>query len=165
MTIQDWGAIGELVGALAVVVTLAYLATQIRYARMAATDASRQSRAEGVREMMITALNNRDFREAWAKADAGSDSRMAALADRLGVSTDEAELVWNGCCAWAYIHWAQFRSMKTAEDHRELENLVAGFYSIPPMGPVWETDAMLRGLLDPGFVTWVDGVLAEARKP
>lgn len=30
MTLQDWGAIGEVVGALAVVVTLIYLAKQIR---------------------------------------------------------------------------------------------------------------------------------------
>ena len=29
MTLQDWGAIGEVVGALAVVVTLIYLAKQI----------------------------------------------------------------------------------------------------------------------------------------
>lgn len=35
MTIQDWGAMGEVVGAIAVVVTLAYLATQIRQARIA----------------------------------------------------------------------------------------------------------------------------------
>ena len=30
MSIQDWGAVGELIGAIAVVVTLIYLATQIR---------------------------------------------------------------------------------------------------------------------------------------
>ena len=30
MTIQDWGAIGEIVGGLAVIVTLGYLAFQLR---------------------------------------------------------------------------------------------------------------------------------------
>jgi len=30
MTIQDWGAIGELVGGVAVIVTLIYLALQVR---------------------------------------------------------------------------------------------------------------------------------------
>ena len=30
MTIQDWGAVGEIIGAIAVIVTLIYLATQIR---------------------------------------------------------------------------------------------------------------------------------------
>jgi hypothetical protein len=54
--------------------------------------------------------------------------------------------------------------MKSAEDHHELENLMSEFYSIPPMAPVWENDAMIKALLDPGFVTWVDGVLGEGRK-
>lgn len=164
MTIQDWGAIGEIVGAIAVVVTLAYLATQIRFARLAASDASRQSRADSVREMELVTLNNREFRKAWSKADTARDSRMELLAERMGLSTDEAELVWHGCCAWTYIHWAQYRSMKTAEDHRELENLVTEFYSIPPMSTVWATDPLIKALLDPGFVVWVDGVLASARK-
>ena len=164
MTIQDWGAIGELVGAVAVVVTLVYLATQIRYARLAATDASRQGRAEGVRAMMLVTLNNQAFRQAWGKADPGNEPRLEVLAERLGVSIDEAQLVWHGCCAWTFIHWAQYRSMKTAEDERELENLVRAFYSIPPMAPVWETDPLIRALLDPGFVAWVDRVLARVGK-
>ena len=55
--VVNWGSIGELVGAIAVVVTLGYLAIQIRYARMMASDASRQSRADGVLEMQIASLS------------------------------------------------------------------------------------------------------------
>ena len=77
VTIQGWGAIGEVVGAVAVVATLAYLATQIRYARLAASDTSRENRAQGVRDMMITTINNPAFRDAWRKADTGSSSPMA----------------------------------------------------------------------------------------
>jgi hypothetical protein len=40
MTIQDWGAIGEIVGAAGVILTLIYLATQIR-------QSNRQMRSEG----------------------------------------------------------------------------------------------------------------------
>ncbi len=163
MTIQELGSIGEFVAALATVATLAYLATQIRYARLAASDTSRQNRAESVREMVLTVVNNEAYRVAWNKADPGAAPRMEALSDRLGVSVDEAYLIWNGCCAWTFIHWAQYRSIKTTEDTYELENLVREFYSIPPMGPVWETDPMIKALLDPGFVEWVDGVLAKAR--
>ncbi len=35
MTIQDWGAVGEILGAIGVIITLAYLATQIRHSRNA----------------------------------------------------------------------------------------------------------------------------------
>jgi len=163
VTVQDWGAIGELVGAIAVVVTLAYLATQIRYARLAASDASRQGRADGVREVLLAVINNRDFRNAWAKADPETDSLMAPICEQLGLSKEEAYLVWHGCCAWAYVHWAQYRSMKTPEDERELRNLVSEFYSVPPMAPVWEHSELLRAMLDPEFVAWVDGVRGGAR--
>jgi len=163
MTIQELGSIGEFVAALATVATLAYLATQIRHARLAASDTSRQHRADSVREMMLMSLNNEPFRQAWSNADPQEAVRMEALADRLGVSIDEARLVWNGACAWTYIHWAQYRSMKTASDQHELENLIREFYSIPPMAPVWETEPLIRSLLDPGFVEWVDEILAGVR--
>ena len=165
MTVQELGSIGELVAAVATVATLVYLATQIRYARLAASDASRHARAESVREMQLVSLNNREFREAWNKADPETAARIKILSDRLGVSVTEAELVWHGGCAWTFIHWSQYRSMKTAEDHRELENLVREFYSAPPMVVLWKHDRLLRALLDPDFVAWVDGILADTRTP
>jgi hypothetical protein len=162
MTLQELGSIGEFVAAIATVATLAYLATQIRYARLVASDTSRQSRAEGVREMQLLALNNEAFRTAWNKAETTAAPRMEALSDKLGVSPDEANLIWHGCCAWTYIHWAQYRSMKTASDRRELETLIREFYSIPPMVSVWKTDPMLKAMVDPEFVEWVDEILSRA---
>jgi len=44
---------------------------------------------------------------------------MQVLSERLGVSVDEAYLVWNTCCAWTFIHWAQYRSIKTPEDEQD----------------------------------------------
>ena len=42
------GAIGEIVGAVAVVLTLAYLAIQVRHAKEAAADTNRLERSQGV---------------------------------------------------------------------------------------------------------------------
>jgi len=165
MTVQELGSIGEFVAAIATVATLAYLATQIRYARLAASDTSRQSRAEAVREMQLVSLNNEAYRKAWGKADTSAAPRMKALSELLGVSVDEAQLVWHGCCAWTYIHWAQYRSTKTASDRHELENLVREFYSLSPMDQVWETDPMLKAMVDPDFVDWVDEILTGVRTP
>ncbi|MDA1372383.1 MAG: hypothetical protein O2971_16680 [Proteobacteria bacterium] len=52
------GAIGEILGAFAVVATLVYLATQIRYAKEAASDANRIARATGVREFNLAMATN-----------------------------------------------------------------------------------------------------------
>ncbi len=46
-------AISEAGGVLAVIVTLGYLAVQIRYARIAVTDENRLARSEGVRGMLL----------------------------------------------------------------------------------------------------------------
>jgi len=47
MSIQDWGAVGEIVGAIAVVVTLLYLAGQIRQNTQVARSATRQAITQG----------------------------------------------------------------------------------------------------------------------
>ncbi len=47
MSIQDWGAVGEIVGAIAVVVTLLYLAGQIRQNTQVARSAARQAITQG----------------------------------------------------------------------------------------------------------------------
>ena len=57
------GAMGEIVGALAVVATLTYLATQVRYAKQATADQNRLVRASGVREMALAAIQNDELRD------------------------------------------------------------------------------------------------------
>jgi len=162
VTVQDWGAVGEIISAIAVVVTLGYLASQIRYARLSASDMSRAGRADGVREMLTTQLANPDARRAWNKADPDAQSRMVNLAERLGTTSDEADLVWTSGCAWTYIHWAQFRSMKTPEDEAELRNLILAFYARPPMAVLWDNDPQIKALLEPEFVSWVDDILSNS---
>ena len=65
MTLQDWGAIGEVVGALAVVVTLIYLAKQIRLNTHAMEEARRlalaqtyQIRADALQNMLVHAAES-----------------------------------------------------------------------------------------------------------
>ena len=50
MTIQDWGSIGELVGAIATVATLIYLAVQIRVNTLIAETSAVQSMLDGGRD-------------------------------------------------------------------------------------------------------------------
>lgn len=56
MTIQELGSIGELLGALATIVTLAYLATQIRQNTKAARVSSLQHTLDGGRDHTIQPL-------------------------------------------------------------------------------------------------------------
>ena len=56
------GAIAEGIGALAVVITLAYLAIQVKYAKSASADTNRLMRATGVRDMTLALAQNDELR-------------------------------------------------------------------------------------------------------
>jgi hypothetical protein len=65
MNIQDWGAVGELLGAVAVVVTLIYLAKQIRLhtttmdeARKLALAQTYQMRSDALQDMVVKAATS-----------------------------------------------------------------------------------------------------------
>jgi hypothetical protein len=65
MTLQDWGAIGELVGAVAVVVTLIYLAKEIRLNTRAMAEGRRlalaqtyQMRSDALQAMLVQAADS-----------------------------------------------------------------------------------------------------------
>ena len=157
------GAVGEIVGALAVVGTLAYLATQIKYARLAASDASRQNRAQGVLDLESIYLNNSEFRSAWDKAEGVEADEIAAdIAGRLNLTTEEARLVIRGAGSWAWLHWAQFRSIKTEKDELELENIIRAFYSSLPMSVVWRHHPWFTQRFEAEFVAWVNSILSSS---
>ncbi len=100
-------AIGQLAGAIAVVVTVGYLAVQIRVARLAASDANRLQRGAGVREMIFNVLNNEQLRRATDKSERyGYTIRL--VAQHLELSEDEASLAMWACSAWLWIHWTQW---------------------------------------------------------
>ena len=56
MTIQDWGSAGELVGAIATVATLAYLAVQIKINTRIAKTSALQSMLAGGRDHFLNAM-------------------------------------------------------------------------------------------------------------
>ena len=61
MTIQDWGAIGEIVGGVGVIVTLLYLATQIRQNTKQVASSSLQAMSQRVEARMMAAAANSEF--------------------------------------------------------------------------------------------------------
>ena len=158
------GAIGELLGALAVVITLGYLALQIRHARNAAGDVNRLSRATGVRDWMAIMIEDNDLLTAWTKSD-GSWEPMGELAEELGVTVAEAgKIIW-GCQYWWWLHWGQYASSTSDEDMSELKNLVNTFYRMPFMLACWELSPSGKPVLDPSFVAFVDSVLVQEGEP
>ena len=88
---MNWDAVGalsEAVGAITVVVTLAYLATQIRYAKVAASDSNRLTRANGVREMYLALSQDPSLGLALAKVDPDADDYFRRFGEAFGISIE-----------------------------------------------------------------------------
>lgn len=153
-------AVAEVVGVVAVVISLLYLAFQIRFARLAASDTSRNARAIGVREIDLTTVNNSELRENWIKS-----SNLKPVYEKLGaelnLSVDGALQVDTICQCWMRLHWGQYKSITTPGDLENLERLVTVFYSAPPMLNCWKKSPYGSNIFDERFVQFVDNAISK----
>ena len=105
MTLQDWGAIGEVIGAIAVVITLIYLAKEIRLnthamdeGRKLALAQTYQMRADALQAMLVQA------------ADSGNIGPIIVKLTGLGYPEDVAALA-----RLDENEWRRFRMWQIAQ--------------------------------------------------
>jgi len=153
-------AISQTAGGIAVVISLLYLAFQVRFARLAAADTSRTARSIGVRENVLAMTNNSELRENWMKSS-DLKSTYEMLGTEMNVSADGAIQVDNMCQCWMWLHWGQYKSIKTPADLKELENIVSLFYSASPMLDCWRKSPYGSAVFDEDFVRFVDGAVSK----
>ena len=157
------GALGEIVGALAVVLTLAYLAIQVRHAKEAAADTNRLERSKGVRDMMLASAADNGRRENLTKGLQLSDY-YNEIASNLNMSSDEAASFDWAMLYWFWLHWGQYASTTKESDVEELRNVISGFYRNPGVRVCWEKSPWARPVLEKDFVNFVDEILAQDPK-
>ena len=143
-------AVGEIVSAMVVALTLGYFAIQLRAAKDAAADINRLERAKGVREMMLaTSLNNE------------LESYYQELGKHLQMSPEEASTFDWAMLYWFWLHWGQFASETRDTDIEELSNVVRQFYANPGVRKCWERSPWAKPVLEHDFVSFVDEVLKK----
>ncbi len=150
------GAIAEMLSAIVILTTVLYLAIQIKYARVMASDTSRANRVEGIRELNGKLIDDRDARAAWNKAMGPVQRKLFDdVAEVLSLNFDEASIIvlqgWN----WMFLHQAHFFSVKTSDDENELKNIVAVWYVENPMRALFD-HPIFRASFDPEFVEFID---------
>ncbi len=154
-------AISQFAGGIAVVISLLYLAFQVRFARLAAADTSRTARAIGIRELDLSMVNNSELRKNWIKSS-DLKSKYETLGSEMNVSVDGALQVDTLCQSWMRLHWGQYKSITTSEDLRDLERLVSVFYSVPPMLNCWRRGPYGSRVFDKDFVRFVEGAISKS---
>ena len=131
MTIQDWGAIGELVGGAAVVVTLIYLAFQIRQNTRAIRLSTSHAVAEDVRNMFALMAEQTELTEAIHKGSS----------DPASISGAEKMRYWgfNGYFTLAFEN-AYVQLTEDALDPRHwsgMKRMMIDYTSVPGFTDYW----------------------------
>ena len=154
------GALGEIVGALAVIITLIYLASQVRYARNATLDQNRLSRATAIRDVILSTAENDQLRVDLMK-NWGLENYYTSLADELGIDSVAASRnEWaNAYYFWTY--WGQWKSSHEATDLKELEHVITLLFALPGVRHTWDISPLGKVLMDEDFVAYVDEILAR----
>ena len=150
-------AIGQVISGVAVAMTLIYLTAQVRYAKIAASDANRLARSNGVVNFFLTAAHNPEFRR--MGLNIGTHRKfIEEVARRLEITIDEATQINCSAHYWFWLHWGQWSTTTEARDRAELKNMVQKFYTKPHIRIIWEAN---RSGLDASFTKFVDDAIAE----
>lgn len=68
MNWETVSTIAQIASAIAIVISLIYLALQVRFARLLASDTSRTARSGGVRANVLAMANNTELCKYWLKS-------------------------------------------------------------------------------------------------
>ena len=151
-------AIGTLISSAAVAMTLIYLTAQVRYAKIAASDANRLARSNGVVQFFLSAMHDPEFRRTSLQYGQGA-AFIKEVSRRLEISEEEATQLNCSALYWFWLHWGQWSTTTQPRDLAELRGMVQRFYTQPHIRLIWE--GQRRGL-EPRFSSWVDEGIAEA---
>lgn len=149
------GAIGELVGSIAVVASLVYVAVQLRqHTAMMRTLAS-QERVQRDFDIASALIENRDVAEIWVKGR----SNFASLSE-----VDQQRLIWFE--RRAIIHWNNMfelrnRGQLPEADWHELAWLIRGLGRNQGLLATWQ---IFRGSFGAPFQAFLDETLGERDK-
>jgi len=153
MTIQDLGSLGELLGSIAVLVTLVYLALQTRQNTMAISAQLDGARIGSLLNLRLTMATSTELQEALAE-------------DRVGeitISEERRTLCWRAQVAhfqWLFVQ-VERDLLPTVTIEGVRMGMLAQFSRYRSFNRHWEGQ---KPTLVPEFVAWVDEQRAKASR-
>ena len=143
MTLQDLGSLGELIGSVAVLATLAYLTVQTRQNTRAIQAQAENSRVANTIQNLLTSATSRDLAEAWYE-DEESQQAMRRRNHALSVFS-----------SWEW----EFRQQRRGVLVSRGAPVSAVFHRYPGMEAVWDAHS---ADFPTEFVTWIEAQRSSA---
>ena len=139
MTILELGAIGEFIGGIAVVVTLFYLALQIRQSTRVNASLIRQNFYDATQQMMLHGVESSEFMDLWYRAWSTNDS----------LSSNEQMQIWRHMQAMFMGYQGFFEQYKSGalpeKDWALLRKILTTFWLADGKGKNDAWEVMSRG--------------------
>ena len=165
---MDWnevGAIGQVLGSIAVFVTLGYLAAQVRHARDEVRRTFSQSRSEMVRQQFIVLATDTQLNEIYAKANVALAIQPSPFAveliDRAGLTPEEANRITAMEGAWLQIRTEAIRNLDilSQTDREQFDGRIRTSYAAGTLsGLFFQT---MKSGLNADVVRYIEDVLAQ----
>ena len=163
------GALGQMLGSIAVFVTLGYLAGQVRYARTETRRALSQGRAEAARDILARQTLDR-INSAHLKAEAAlggvHSPFMTALIEQAGLMEEEASLLhWTQYSWWMYrLQIIPHVDELTPMERRSFDSSLAANYGLPGVHRLFY-ETQIKPFAHPDAIHYVESVVAEFTLP
>ncbi|MGW8182195.1 MAG: hypothetical protein ACWGQW_25995 [bacterium] len=147
-TIQDWGAAGEFIASLAVLVTLIVLVVQVRQTNQAVRDNSYQLTAQVIYESFDIAASSEHLVRANAKDQAGES---LSADERLAVTNYWRSLIRR---AEAFHYQSQRNLVSSMRLDQFGRRLAASYNKVSRLRAAWKTD---ESTMMEDFRRWAEG--------
>lgn len=165
---MDWqaiGAVGEVLGSVAVLVTLVYVAAQVRQARAEVGRALNLGRFDAARELAMNYANNVELAASAHQQNLALGGGAIPFVSRLTAQT-VASVEEALALHWSYLAWTMFRVrvISYVDDLPDVEqadfNRVVRFeYGESAIGRLWWESQ--KSTLAPRVTQYIDRVLAQ----
>ncbi len=153
MTIQDWGAIGEILGAIATVATLIYLATQLRQNTRALQATSMDSTTQAANDIRASLFMDRGITEIYRKG-------LQNIEDLDETDRERFRLIMTNAL-WAFWNTYTQSQLGGRQSWNSQKNIARRFLSQP--GGVWFWQNY-RTEFEPEFQAEIDNILKQNDK-
>lgn len=153
MTLSDLGDLGDFLGGIGVIITLVYLAIQIRRNTLAVRSTSLDSAYAAHMEFQRTVWSDSELNKLWFDGLLGKSELSETDRERFLFMVISCARLWEG--AYFKVNEGSLESKAWAGLNEEL----TGVFAFPGVQPYWT--AVVRGMCAQEFVDFVETAVRE----
>jgi hypothetical protein len=156
VTIEQYASLAEIIGTVTVVISLVYLAVQVRHGIAQGQAEARYAFVQATSDINMTIAQDKQLASVWRRG----------LEDPESLDADETMQLWmlmgQYCNAWLVMHQLHEDGQLARNQWQVVRNDIAAILCSEGGRAFWKIG---RGAFDPGFMSFVDNMQAEGQQP